>query len=129
MRSFGPIRIGHVLLVHHGPCYSEDVPIFALNYTLLLRRMSASELLPNSFPSEICCEIVQEILLVAIQSKASNMSTDGLFDFVLEFLEVSEHFALLPHRVDPGVPGEVVDEEHVVVWFFTHVMKVSKITI
>ena len=35
------------------------------------------------------------------------MSTDSFFDFVLEFLEVPEHFALLPHRVDPGVPGEI----------------------
>ena len=42
------------------------------------------------------------------------MSTGGLFDFVLECLEVFEHFALLPHWVDPVVPGEVVDEEHVV---------------
>ena len=36
------------------------------------------------------------------------------FDFVLECLEVFEHFALLSHWVDPGVPGEVVDEEHVI---------------
>ena len=42
------------------------------------------------------------------------MSTSGFFDFALEFLEVSEHFALMPHQVDPGVPREVVDEEHVV---------------
>ena len=42
------------------------------------------------------------------------MSTGSFFDFVLEFLEVSEHFALLPHRVDPGVPGEVVNEERVI---------------
>ena len=43
------------------------------------------------------------------------MSTGGFFDFALEFLEVCKHFALIPHRVDPGVPGEVVNEEHVVV--------------
>ena len=114
MCSFGPIRLGHVLLVHHGPRYFEDVPIFTLGYTVLLRSVSACEFSPNSFPSEICREVVREVLLAAIRSKASNMSTGGLFDFVLECLEVFEHFALLPHWVDPGVPGEVVDEEHVI---------------
>ena len=42
------------------------------------------------------------------------MVTRGFFDFAFEFLEVSEHFALMPHRVDLGVLGEVVDEEHVI---------------
>ena len=42
------------------------------------------------------------------------MSTSGFFDFAFKFLEVSEHFALLPHRVDLGKLGEVVNEEHVV---------------
>ena len=42
------------------------------------------------------------------------MSTSGFFDFALEFLEVFEHFTLMPHRVDPGVPREVVDEEHII---------------
>mgnify|MGYP000636192767 CR=1 FL=1 len=42
------------------------------------------------------------------------MTTRGFFDFALKFLEVSEHFAFMSHRVDPGVPGEVVDEEHVI---------------
>ena len=114
MRSFGPIRLGHVLLVHHGPCYFEDVPIFALGYTVLLRSMSASEFSPNSFPSEIRREIVREVLLAAIRSQASYVSTCGFFDFVFKSLDVSEHFALLPHRVDPGVLGEVVDEEHII---------------
>ena len=27
---------------------------------------------------------------------------------------MSQHFALLLYWVDPGVPGEVVDEEHVI---------------
>ena len=42
------------------------------------------------------------------------MLTSHLFDFAIEFLEVTEHFALLPHWVDLGVPGEVVDEENVI---------------
>ena len=33
-----------------------------------------------------------------------------LFDFAFEFLEVCEHFTLLPHEKNPCVPGEVVDE-------------------
>ena len=42
------------------------------------------------------------------------MSTSVFFDFAFKFLKVSEHFTLLSHRVDPGVHGEVIDEEHVV---------------
>ena len=42
------------------------------------------------------------------------MSTNGFFDFAFKFLEVSEHFALLLHPVDLGVPREVIDEEHVI---------------
>ena len=38
------------------------------------------------------------------------MSTNGFFDFAFKFLEVSEHFALLSHRIDLGVAGEVIDE-------------------
>ena len=68
----------------------------------------------NSFLSEISCEFSREVLFIPIWSKASDMLTYGLFDFLLEFLEVSEHFSLLPRRVDPGVPREVVDERHIV---------------
>ena len=42
------------------------------------------------------------------------MLTRSLFSFGFELLEVSEHFTFLSHRVDPGVPGEVVDEHDVV---------------
>ena len=94
--------------------YFEDVPIFALGYTVLLRSMLASEFSPNSFLSEIRREVVREVLLAAIRSNASYMTTRGFFDFTLEFLEVSEHFALMPHRVDPCVPGEVIDERDVI---------------
>ena len=55
-----------------------------------------------------------EILIASIWSKASDIPTCGFFDISLQILEVSEHFALMSHRVDPGVPGEVVDEEHVI---------------
>ena len=103
-----------MLLVHHGLHYFEDVPIFELGYTVLLRSVSASEFSPNSFLSEIRREVVREVLLAAIRSQAAYMSTNGFFDFVLECLEVSEQFTLLPHWVDPGVSGEVVNEEHVI---------------
>ena len=66
IHSFGPIRLGHVLLVHHGPRYFEDVPIFALGYTVLLWSVLASEFSPNSFLSEIRREVVREVLLAAI---------------------------------------------------------------
>ena len=42
------------------------------------------------------------------------MLARGFLDFILEFLEVSEHFTLLPHQIDPSVPRKVVDEEHVI---------------
>ena len=93
-----------MLLVHHGPRYFKDVQIFELNYTILLWCVPASEFSPNSFLSEILRKIVREILLTSIRSKTTYMSTNGFFDFSLEFLEVSEHFTLIPHRVDPGVP-------------------------
>ena len=103
-----------MLLVRHDPRYFEDVPIFALGYTVQLRSVSASEFSPNSFLLDIRHKIIREILIASIRSKASNMPTSRLFYFAFEFLEVSEHFALFPHRVDPGVPGVVVDEEHVI---------------
>ena len=103
-----------MFLIHHGPRYFEDVPIFALGYSVLLRSVSASEFSSNSFLSEIRREIVREVLLATIRSKASYMTTRSFFDFDFKPLEVSEHFTLLPHRVEPRVPGEVVDEEHVI---------------
>ena len=42
------------------------------------------------------------------------MSTSRLFDFAFEFFEVSEHFALLPQWVNPGVSRVVIDKEHVI---------------
>ena len=42
------------------------------------------------------------------------MSTHSLFGFGFESLEVSEHFAFLSHGVDPGMPGEIVDERDIV---------------
>ena len=77
MRSFGPIRLGHVLLVHHGPRYFEDVSIFALGYTVLLWSVLGSEFSPNPFLSEIRREVVREVLLAVIRSQASYMSTSG----------------------------------------------------
>ena len=41
------------------------------------------------------------------------MSTCGYLDFILKFLDAFEHFALLSHGVDLGVPREVVDKGHV----------------
>ena len=42
------------------------------------------------------------------------MLTRSFFDSTLEFLEVSEHFALLPHWIEPRVSGEVIDEDYVI---------------
>ena len=42
------------------------------------------------------------------------MPTRRFFDFGFEPLEVSEHFALLSHEIDPGVLGEVVDERDII---------------
>ena len=42
------------------------------------------------------------------------MPTYGFFYFVFKPLEVSEHFTLVLHGVDPGVPRLVVDKEHVI---------------
>ena len=94
--------------------YFEEVPILAFGYSVLLRIVSASEFLPNSFLSEIRCKVVREVLISTIQSKASNMTVRGFFDFAFKSLEVSEHFAIMPHRVDRGVRGEVVDEAHII---------------
>ena len=55
-----------MLLVYNGPRYFEDVPIFALGYSVLLWSVSAGEFLPNSFLSEIGSKVVGEILLAAI---------------------------------------------------------------
>ena len=42
------------------------------------------------------------------------MPTSRLFDFAFEFLELFEHFDILPHRVDPSVPRVAFNEEHVI---------------
>ena len=62
----------------------------------------------------IIYEFIRELLLTPIQSKSLDMPTYGFFDFTLKFLEMSKHFALLPHKVDPSVPREVVDERDII---------------
>ena len=42
------------------------------------------------------------------------MPARSLFGFGFELVEVSEHFTFLSRRVDPGMPGEVIDERDVV---------------
>ena len=42
------------------------------------------------------------------------MSSCFIFGPNFEFLEVCEHFTLLPHGEDPGVPREIVDKGDVV---------------
>ena len=42
------------------------------------------------------------------------MTIACLFYFVLELLEVREHFALLTHGIKLDVPGEVLDEHYIV---------------
>ena len=57
--SLCPIWLGHMLLVHHGPCYFEDVSILVFGYTILLRCVSASEFSLNSFLLEVCSKVVR----------------------------------------------------------------------
>ena len=56
----------------------------------------------------------QRSTLVVVWSKAPYIMISSLFDFVQEFLEMGEHFTLLPHREYPGVPREVIDKRHIV---------------
>ena len=103
-----------MFLIYHCPCHLEYMLVLSFIYFVLLRCVSTRELPLNSFLSKVCCEGITEILLVAVRLKASNMPTSCLFDFVFEFLEVRELFTVLPHCEYVDVPGEVVDEGHIV---------------
>ena len=103
-----------MFLVHHCPRYLQYVPILAFGYSILLRCVSASKLSSNSFLSNVCCKGVEEVLFAVVWSKASYMTIGCLFDFILELLEVREHFALLTHGIKLDVPGEVLDEHYIV---------------
>ena len=96
--------------VHHQPCHLEYVSVLSFGYSVLLRCLSASEPPPDSF----LYEGFGEVLFPAIRSKASDVPTGCLFNFVFEFLEVGKHFALLPHKEYLGVLGEVIDERHII---------------
>ena len=111
---FSQVQVWQVFLIHYGPCYLEDVPILSFSYSILLRCVSAGKLSPDSLLSKICCKGVEKVLFATVRLKASDMPTGCLFNFILELLEVYEHFALLSHTVDPGMSREVVDECHVV---------------
>ena len=50
--------------------------------------MRASKLPLNAFLSKVRCEGVGEVLFATVRSKASHMTVDCLFNFVLELLEV-----------------------------------------
>ena len=103
-----------MFLIHNCPCHLEYVLVLPFGYSILLRCVSPSKLLPDSFLPKVCCEGVGEVLFVAVRLKAPHMKNGCLFDFVLELLEVREHFTLLLHREYLGVLGEVVDECHLV---------------
>ena len=103
-----------MFLVHHCPRYLQYVPILAFGYSILLRCVSASKLSSNSFLSKVCCEGVEEVLFAVVWSKASYMTIGCLFNFVLELLEVWEHFTFLTHGINSSVPGEVVDEHFII---------------
>ena len=111
---FSPIRICQMFLIHHCPCHLKYMPVLSFGYSILLRCVLACKLPPNSFLSKVCCEGVGEVLFTVIRSKTLNMSIGCLFDLVFELLAVSEHFALLSHRVDPSVSREVVDDRYIV---------------
>ena len=42
------------------------------------------------------------------------MPTNGFFDFIHKILELSEHFALLSHWVDPGMSREVIGKRDII---------------
>ena len=90
------------------------MPIHLFTYSVMLRCVSASKILPDSFLSKVCYEGVRELLFAFIRSTTPYIMTSCLFDFILESLEEQEHFILLPHREYLGVPREVVDERGVV---------------
>ena len=65
---FGPIEIRHVLLMQHGPCYLDYMPILHFHYSSLLECVSAREFSPNAFTLEVGDEFVGEVLVSSIQS-------------------------------------------------------------
>ena len=103
-----------MFVIHYCPCHLEYMSVFSFGYSVLLRCVLASKFPHASFLSKVYCEGIGEVLLAAVRSKAPYMLTCCLFDFVFEFLEVWEHFTLLPHMKDLGVPREVVNEHHIV---------------
>ena len=111
---FSPIWFWQMFLIHHCPCHLEYMPVLSFGYSVLLRCMFTNKLPLDSFLPKVCCEGIREVLFVVVWSKAPYMTTNFLFDFVLEFLEVWEHFTLLPHGEDPGVPREVFDERYII---------------
>ena len=52
--------------VHHCSCYFDYVSVFALSYTVLLRRMSTRELAFDSFLSEIRREFVRKVFFASV---------------------------------------------------------------
>ena len=111
---FCQVRFRQALLVHHCPCNLYYVPVLPLNYAVLLRCVTAWEILSDSFLSKIRCKLIREIFFDSIWSKAAYVPTHSFFDFGFEILEVTEHFAFLPHRVDAGMHGEVLNECNIV---------------
>ena len=99
-----------MLLVQHGPCYFEDVPILAFGLSILLGCVSTSKLLLDSFLSKVCYEGIREVLFIFVWPKTSYMPAGCIFDVTFEFLKVWEHFTLLLHGEHPGVFGKVIDE-------------------
>ena len=96
-------HFGRFFLVHHGSSNLYYVLIFTLGYAVLLMCVMAGELSSDSFLAEIGRERIREIFFAR-----------SLFSFGFELLEVSKHFTLLPHRVDPGVPGKIVNKRDIV---------------
>ena len=114
VRRFCPVPFWQVFLVHDGPSNLYYVPIFSLGHAVLLRCVTAGEFSSDSFLAEIGREHIREIFFPSILSKAAYVPACSLFSFGFELLEVSEHFTLLPHRVDPGVPGKIVNKRDII---------------
>ena len=65
---FRPIEVRHVLLMHHGACYLEYMPILPFGYPILLGCVSTREFSLYAFTLEVGDEFIGEVLLSSIRS-------------------------------------------------------------
>ena len=114
VRRFCLVPFRQVHLIHHSPCDFYYVLVFTLNNVVLLRCVTAWEFLSDYFLSKIHRKIIRKIFFTSIWSNEQYVPTCSFFDLGFEPLDVSEHFSLLSHKIDPGGPGEVFDEHDII---------------